>query len=246
MDFDAKFAYDVLLPLSSCAYAIPLTIGSLPQNYDQIAPILPDGDKIAKESRFRKLIRYDQYGWIYLNRDTKVAVVTFRGTDDFVDVIKDATIESAPYRCIADYGEVHAGFQEVYFAIRDSVIVTLEQLRNSYDRLVLTGHSLGAAMSELAAPDIYYQHLGIPEVINFAAPRVGKANFISNFNRDIPNCVRIVNRWDKVPHLPLSITGYRHPKDSVTINGGFTLNALRAHGIDTSYRIGMNKLQNSG
>jgi triacylglycerol lipase len=242
MEFDYKFAFNVLLPLSSAAYSLPITKGIMPKGYSLVAPILVDGAKVAPEPRFRKLIRQSQYGWIYYNELESTLVVAYRGTYDFVDVIKDASIESQDYKCVSKYGEVHAGFQTVYFAIRDSVIYACRSLVGKYKRLVLTGHSLGAAVSELSAPDLYYQHLGIPEVINFAAPRVGKSDFIGNFDKDIPYCVRIVNRWDTVPRIPSLWTGYRHPGKYITFNSGFTLNALKAHSLNNSYFPGVEKL----
>jgi triacylglycerol lipase len=243
MNFDPKFAFDTLLPLSSAAYSLPLTKGIIPTGYEQIAPILVDGKKISKEPRFKRLIKQDQYGWVYWNKSNGILIVAYRGTDDLVDAIKDATIDTEPYKCVVNYGQVHAGFQSVYFAIRDSVIAACRPLKSQINQVILTGHSMGAAISELSAPDLYYQHLGVPTVINFAAPRVGKADFVEKFDRDIPDCLRIVNRWDTVPHLPSAWHGYKHVGESVTINGGFTLNALKAHALDISYRMGLSKLQ---
>lgn len=243
MELDVQFAYDVLLPLSSAAYKLPLRKGVLPIGYELVAPILLDGVTTPKEDSLRKLVGQQQYGLIYLNEVERILVVAYRGTDDLDDVFKDINIDSVPYKCVADYGEVHEGFQAVYFAIRDGVIKACRNCAGKYDRLVLTGHSLGAAVSELSAPDLYYQHLGAkPEVINFAAPRVGKSDFTDNFDRDIVSCYRIINRWDDVPRVPPIWTGFRHPGKDVEIDGGKTILALHAHSLENSYRPGMEKL----
>lgn len=239
MTFDAHFAYNVLLPLSSAAYALPLSKGELPKDYEQVSSIHID----RKTLQPRRFINRYQYGWVYLNDKDRILVVAYRGTDDFADVVKDVCIDAEPYKCIPEYGTVHMGFQAVYFAVRDSVIAACKEFSGKYDRLILTGHSLGAAVSELSAPDLYYQHLDAkPEVVNFAAPRVGKQDFADKYTEDRFDCIRIVNKWDTVPRVPSLWTGYRHVGDSVVINGGFTLDAIHAHRLDGSYRLGLQRL----
>lgn len=242
MTFNPQFTYEVLLPLSAAAYALPLSKGKMPDGYEQIAPIVVDGNKSEEVWKARKFINRYQHGWMYLNENERVMVVAYRGTDDFNDVVKDVCIEAEPYKCVVDYGHVHLGFQTVYFAIRDSVIATCLKYNGKYDRLILTGHSLGAAVSELSGPDLFRQCSVKPEIVNFAAPRVGKQDFADKFANDYINCIRIVNRWDTVPRVPSVWTGYRHVGDSITINGGFTVDALHAHSLDDSYRPGMEKL----
>lgn len=217
----------------------------MPAGYDLVSTIKVDGSNPPSVNP-HPILDWKQHGLIYLNAKSRILVVAYRGTDDLNDVVKDANIDSEPYLCVPNYGRVHEGFQNVYFSIRDSVIETCKNLNGSYNKIVLTGHSLGAAVSELSAPDLLYQHFDVPlEVINFAAPRVGKADFCSNFDRDISVCYRIVNRWDGVPRLPAMWNGYRHVGTAVNVNGGFTINALHSHSLDGSYRQAVQKLQDA-
>lgn len=243
MHFDYDFAYNVLLPLSAAAYSLPLTKGVMPEGYEQVSPIHVDQTPNLKTAKLKELINRNQFGWVYLKERT--LIVAYRGTDDFSDVVSDVDIHHEDYKCVSNYGSVHQGFQAVYVAIRDSVIDICKLCTGTYDRLILTGHSLGGALSELSAPDLYHQNLGNPEVINFAAPRVGKRDFARSFDADKLRCTRVVNRWDSIPKLPSLWTGYLHVGDAVTINGGFTLNSLHAHSLDNSYRPGIrNMLKN--
>lgn len=242
MDLNAKFAYEVLLPLSSAAYKLPLRKGKLPDGYRLVAPILLDGVTTPREDALRNIVEQDQYGLIYLNDAERVLVIAYRGTDDIDDVFKDCDIPAVPYKCVPDYGHVHEGFQAVYFSIRDCVINTCKQHRELYDRIILTGHSLGAALSMLSAPDLYYQHFIQPEIVNFAGPRVGKSDFRDKFDKDIQHCYRVVNRWDSVPRVPATWTGFRHVGKEVEVDCGMTFNVLHAHSLENSYRPGMERL----
>jgi hypothetical protein len=102
---------------------------------------------------------------------------------------------------------------------------------------------LGAALSELSAPDLLYQQIDlVPEVVNFAAPRVATVDFATNFNKDIQHCFRLVNKWDTIPKVPSEWTGFRHVGQAIEMDCGRTINALHAHSLDGSYRIGLRRI----
>jgi predicted lipase len=138
---------------------------------------------------------------------------------------------------------VHYGFQSVYLSIATSLKNLLQQAK-SHKRLILTGHSLGAALTELAAPDILINNgYGvIPEVQNFAGPRVGNPDFADVFDVHIDTAFRIVNIWDIVPKVPPTLASFEHAGLAVNIDGGFTVDELVAHSLATSYDPGLVKL----
>ncbi|HEY2084627.1 MAG TPA: lipase family protein, partial [Mycobacterium sp.] len=73
------------------------------------------------------------------------------------------------------------------------------------DQILVTGHSLGAALAVLAAPDIAQNmppNTIEPRLITFAGPRVGVSDFAEKFNAAIESCYRVVNFLDIVPLLP--------------------------------------------
>jgi len=75
-------------------------------------------------------------------------ILAFRGTefDNFKDPLNDARIRLRPW---AGPGLVHEGFLKTWCALRGPIEAWLGSVRGA--RLVVTGHSLGAAMATLMA-----------------------------------------------------------------------------------------------
>jgi len=77
--------------------------------------------------------------------------------------------------------------------------------------LVVTGHSLGAALATLYVLDnAANQKVHNPLACTFASPRVGNRGFVAAYNALGLTSWRIVNSQDLVPNLPWDILGYRH------------------------------------
>lgn len=77
--------------------------------------------------------------------------------------------------------------------------------------VVVTGHSLGAALATMYALDnVVNGKLLNPLACTFASPRVGNAAFARAFDGLSTTSWRIVNAQDIVPNLPPDIFGYRH------------------------------------
>jgi predicted lipase len=71
---------------------------------------------------------------------------------------------------------------------------------------VVTGHSLGAALTTLfVMENKEKQKFDITTSCKFASPRVGNKLFVQLFNTLSIDSWRIVNSWDLVPKLPLDI-----------------------------------------
>jgi hypothetical protein len=87
--------------------------------------------------------------------------------------------------------------------------------------LVITGHSLGGALATLLALDVAANTaLGKNLAAwTFASPRTGDPSFADTYNQVVPNTVRIANRMDLVPKLPLPPL-YKH------VLGIFELNPM--------------------
>ena len=92
---------------------------------------------------------------------------------------------------------------EVYNACRSSFIDELKKL-DGIMNLYVSGHSLGAALSVLAMPDVFKAtQFKKPTVYNFGCPRVGDNNFVTSYNGlSGPKTFRIVNSSDLVPSVP--------------------------------------------
>ena len=101
--------------------------------------------------------------------------------------------------------KVHAGFLQQYDScrqlIRDYAIV--KQWRFNYPEILVTGHSLGGALSVLCALDLACNPIAENtvriKVITFGVPRTGNLGFCMLFNKMISYHIRCVHQHDVVP-----------------------------------------------
>jgi len=101
-------------------------------------------------------------------------------------------------------GTVHQGFQVVYEAVRENLRKLVQLKAPGCKELLITGHSLGGALSALSAPDLLNDVAAnlAPIVYTWAEPRVGHPDFVHFFDTRVNIYYRIANLWDVVPHLP--------------------------------------------
>ena len=139
-----------------------------------------------------------------------IAYVALRGTQitSVLDLIADAL--AIPVRWKAGVGRVDWGFWNACRSLRAPIETWLGGTPHS--RLVITGHSLGAAMATLLAA-LHEQ----AELVTFGSPRVGNRAFVGQFGE-----ARIVRRYvdciDSVPGLPPP-WGYTHLREMIYIDG---------------------------
>lgn len=158
-----------------------------------------------------------------------VSIVAFRGTANVFNAGSDINAlptRSLPssWRCRAKAG-VHAGFYNVWKTLRSGLRAGLEAHRQKLGRpvsVIITGHSLGAAVSCICALD-FSRSADMTSVcrvlanINFESPLV--------FTKETLNCysvptVRVTNSGDPVPHMPTHISGYTHVGAEVFLREG--------------------------
>jgi triacylglycerol lipase len=127
-----------------------------------------------------------------------LAYIAFRGTqpDETRDLLVDAKV------WLIDWdgpGKVHRGFWQSFSRLLPQIRSWLA--RHDQARLVLTGHSLGAALATLMA-GLYRES----ELVTFGSPRVGDGDFAASFaGRMVRRYVDCADLVTKVPPLP-----YRH------------------------------------
>ena len=65
--------------------------------------------------------------------------------------------------------------------------------------IVITGHSLGAALATLTAYDMASVYGTKVSMINFGSPRVGNGNFANVFNHRLANrAIRVTHALDPI------------------------------------------------
>jgi Lipase (class 3) len=136
-------------------------------------------------------------------RNDGTALLSFRGTqpNDYKDLITDlrANLVSWPESA----GRVHNGFAVAVRALRSQILEWIESAKPDAGKLILTGHSLGAAMATLAAT------IWRPGwLVTLGSPRVGDAAFAATVGAR--NMVRFVDCCDAVTEVPPEIGGYTH------------------------------------
>ena len=128
--------------------------------------------------------------------DDGQAIISFRGTqaDSFRDLVTDATFILETWD---RPGRVHSGFS----ASLSSVLAPIETwlAETNPARLLLTGHSLGAALATLLAARLTDGQRPI-ELVTFGSPRVGDAALAATLGSRVVR--RYVNCTDAVALLP--------------------------------------------
>lgn len=168
-------------------------------------------------------------------------VFSFRGTDSALDLIDDLGAEMKPFPPFDGGGVIPAdvmiesGFADVYTetdgltpSMQQQVFALLDSCVASpgfpLHELWITGHSLGAALSELFSLDVAVSRPKISASnINFASPRAGNAAFVAFYGQQAAEqdpssrTLRVQNVFDRVPCVPPEDLGYQHVNDAFLI-----------------------------
>jgi hypothetical protein len=203
---------------------------------------------------------YTFYGLIASDpSDATKCVLAIRGTESPIEWFDDLTsIVLAPMPKIPGWGQVGAGFYEIYQTLRvvypshvgaqgveslEPVGTFAQQVAHAIQRytartdkleklkIAVTGHSLGAALATIyVADNSVNAKATIPLICTFASPRVGDPDFASKFDKLGIESWRIVNEPDFVPTQPF--LGFRHVHTEYLYNSGssvvYTLSCLHA------------------
>jgi hypothetical protein len=156
-------------------------------------------------------------------------IVAHQGTDPtkfLADLIDGdlilGSLDSTLFPGLSSSIQVHQGFAneqaKTAQTILAAVLTLLEQ--HSASSVVVTGHSLGAALALL---DSVYLPLHLPEgtsvsMIGYGMPRVGNSAFADYVDvMDSGSLTHINNKKDPIPIVPGRFLGYTHPAGEVHI-----------------------------
>ena len=135
----------------------------------------------------------------------EAAHVAFRGTQEPEDWLTNAKFLPST----SELGvKVHSGFSEGLNEVWGQIepVVASAGLP-----VIVTGHSLGAALASLAAIRLSTTGHGIAGVYTYGQPRTGHSSFASLYNSALGSITfRFINHIDLVTRVPLLVQGYRH------------------------------------
>ena len=166
----------------------------------------------------------DVTGYIAVDTTRDLTVLAFRGSKSVRNFIADAEFSLVPTD-ICDGCTADQGFWESWVEARTGVVATLKATAAKYpsSKVVVTGHSLGAAIAELAAAEI--KKAGTPaDLYTFGSPRVSGAalaDFVSN--QGMGSIYRVTHLNDPVPRLPPTALGFVHVRPEYYISSGNTV-----------------------
>lgn len=136
--------------------------------------------------------------------------VSFRGTqgDKWRDIVADIDFLPCDW---GGPGTVHRGFWKAYSSLRETIVEWVGKQQEP--ALVITGHSLGAAMATLMAAQ--HPHA---DLVTFGSPRVGTTAFADQFAGR--NVRRYVDCADFVTRVPPALFDCIHIEGETYIDSG--------------------------
>ncbi|WFR71463.1 lipase family protein [Prescottella defluvii] len=168
-------------------------------------------------------------GFLAVGGTPAVQVIALRGTATAAEWIDDLHWAPVPFTQVSGGGNVAEGFLDLYDTIatmrpgQSGVSAGTGDLVSAIDPalpLVVTGHSLGGALSTLLVADLAANSALQPQTWTFAAPKVGDANFAARYGALSTVSWRIYNIVDPVPYFPLDpVDNYQH------VNTGYAIDS---------------------
>jgi len=143
-------------------------------------------------------------------------VVSFRGTFNYENWLHDLNPLLIEFPGVPG-SLVDKGFYNGWQELKPVVMVSVDKLISAHSeaQVMVTGHSLGAALAQLAALDIFNYSTQIGStgyrfVETYGSPRWCNEVMANYFDALVDVHWRVVNRYDVVPTLPPKDRFYHH------------------------------------
>ena len=87
--------------------------------------------------------------------------------------------------------KVHQGFYAIYMSIRNDLKTALSEAIRHENRegykpvIIITGHSLGAGLTQICGHDFHFTGFATPGIFPFCPPRAGNLGFVRSFNAEL-------------------------------------------------------------
>ena len=147
---------------------------------------------------------HDTQGYVGYTSSQSTIYVVFRGSESIKNWISNIDVITTSYP-LCDGCHVHKGFYNAQQGAIGDVISQVKALKEQFPSysVMVTGHSLGAALATLTAADLQNSGIGPIRMYNFGSPRVGDTDFSNWFSSYISDHNRITHHKDIVVHSPM-------------------------------------------
>jgi hypothetical protein len=201
-------------------------------------------DKVHGVSHVRQIIgdRAGTDATAFMGRLRGECIVSFRGTANFGGWMQD--LRSGVHMHPSKHGincshgsqkcRVGAGWLETYLQIRQYLKGNLTAIGcGPRNKLTFAGHSLGAAVAQLAMFDLRGDGYEFGTSYFFGSPRVGDLVWGQAFEDRVGNQsgYRITYHRDPVPHQPAIELGYAHTLSEVFYDGNVSMGYRICQGL---------------
>lgn len=148
---------------------------------------------------------HDTEGYIGYTPEQATIYVVFRGSESISNWISDLDMVLITYdeNGCSDC-KIHQGFYDAEKKFIADVLTQVKDLKAQFPSysVMVTGHSLGAALATLTAIDVQSAGLGPVSMYNFGSPRVGDVAFSEWASYYMTDHNRITHHKDMIVHSP--------------------------------------------
>lgn len=171
---------------------------------DMISRVEQAESEGKKVSMHPELLDYDLVGNMGVRTvKGRVSRIAFRGTSNAKEMRENMNYAQVPFL----KGKVHRGFLKTYNTrLKTDVLKAAQQALENGHTLVISGHSLGAALANMAALDVKDKFPELSVVVYaFAPPRQGNAEYAKMLSDNV-TAHQLINFNDVVSGIPMSVT----------------------------------------
>lgn len=167
----------------------------------------------------------DTQATLFRQDSTRQLIISYRGSSDLQDFLTDFSFFPVTYPgCTGCM--VHVGFYTAWQSIKPQSMAALDAAlaANPGYSIVIVGHSLGGALSNLAWTDLVSsgKYPSITKGWSYGEPRVGNqpyADYVDSLSHStdliVGNFYRVTHYNDGVPQLPAMAQGFEHHRTEI-------------------------------